>query len=300
MAKLLLLVDGDALLYRAANAIPSFTNDRGLPINGLYGFAGMIWTLRETFVPSHMAVAFTADPPLVKHSWDPRYKINHYEHPPEIKRQMPYAIRFVQALGVQAFLETGYEADDVLATLARGAPRMPVRIVTSDRDFYQLVSEQIWVLRPIRYFSLLRNEINTRQSHRTAQEWERTGGGYVAAEDRAQRHTLALRDVAYVIRALPVPKPGDVDAAKYRDQFRRRVARGQCHARPYLGCREFAAWFAPVEGNEQPVALTADLGRMLYDLDYPQGNAGAARPRFFQARLEGGILRVPPRPNAEE
>jgi len=155
VAKLLLLVDGDALLYRAANAIPSFTNDRGLPVNGLYGFAGMIWTLRETFAPSHMAVAFTADPPLVKHAWDPRYKINHYEHPPEIQRQMPYAIRFVQALGVQAFLETGYEADDVLATLARGAPRMPVRIVTSDRDFYQLVSEQIWVLRPIRGVSEL-------------------------------------------------------------------------------------------------------------------------------------------------
>lgn len=160
--------------------------------------------------------------------------------------------------------------------------------------------EDIWVLRPIRYFSLLRNEINTRQSHRTAQEWERTGGGYVAAEDRAQRHTLALRDVAYVIHALPVPKPGAADAAKYRDQFRRRVERGQCHAHPYLGCREFAAWFAPVEGNEQPVPLTADLGRMLYDLDFPEGNAGPGRPRFFRARLEGGILRVPPSPDVEE
>jgi DNA polymerase-1 len=155
VARLLLLVDGDALLYRAAHAIPHFTNDRGLPINGLYGFAGMIWTLRESFDPSHMAVAFTADPPLVKHSWDPRYKINHYEHPPEIKRQMPYAIRFVQALGVKAFLEAGYEADDVLATLTRAARRLAVRIVTSDRDFYQLVTEQVWVLRPVRGVSEL-------------------------------------------------------------------------------------------------------------------------------------------------
>jgi DNA polymerase-1 len=155
VAKLLLLVDGDALLYRAAHAIPDFTNDRGLPINGLYGFAGMLWTLRTGFDPSHMAVAFTADPPLVKHSWDPRYKINHYEHPPEIKRQMPYAIRFVQGLGAQAFLEAGYEADDVLATLTRAARRLPVRIVTSDRDFYQLVSDSVWVLRPVRGVSEL-------------------------------------------------------------------------------------------------------------------------------------------------
>lgn len=155
MTRLLLLVDGDALLYRAAHAIPYFTNADGLPTNGLHGFAGMLWNLRATFQPSHMAVAFTADPPLVKHAWDPAYKVNHYEHPPEIKRQLPYAIRFVRALGIQAFLEAGYEADDVLATLVRRAGRLPVRIVTSDRDFYQLVSERVWVLRPVRGVSEL-------------------------------------------------------------------------------------------------------------------------------------------------
>ncbi len=155
MARLLLLVDGDALLYRAANAIPYFTNDRGLPTNGLHGFAGMMWGLRQNFHPSHMAVAFTADPPLVKHALDPRYKINHYEHPDEIKQQLPYAVRFVQALGVRAFVEPGYEADDVLATLVGYAGRLPVRIVSSDRDFYQLVSNRVWVLRPVRGVSEL-------------------------------------------------------------------------------------------------------------------------------------------------
>ncbi len=150
MARILLLVDGDALLYRAAHAIPYFTNPRGLPTNGLHGFAAMMWSLRENFQPSHMAVAFTADPPLLKHSLDPDYKINHYEHPEEIKLQIPYALRFVRALGVQVFLESGYEADDVLATLLQHAGRLPVRIVSSDRDFYQLVSDRVWVLRPVR------------------------------------------------------------------------------------------------------------------------------------------------------
>lgn len=149
-SRLLLLVDGDALLYRAAHAIPRMTGPRGLPTNGLYGFAGMIWQLRTTLTPSHMAVAFTADPPLVKHGWDPTYKINHYEHPEEIKRQIPYALRFVEAAGARAFLESGYEADDVLATLVGRRGRQPVRIVTSDRDFYQLVSTDVLVLRPVR------------------------------------------------------------------------------------------------------------------------------------------------------
>lgn len=151
-----MLVDGDGLLYRAANAIPYFTNTRGLPTNGLHGFAAMMWGLRRNFRPSHMAVAFTADPPLVKHSWDPDYKVNHYEHPEEIKLQLPYAMRFVRALGVQAFLEPGYEADDVLATLLHRAGRLPVRIVSNDRDFYQLVSRRVRVLAPVRGVSQLR------------------------------------------------------------------------------------------------------------------------------------------------
>lgn len=153
---MLYLVDGDGLLYRAANAIPYFTNDRGLPTNGLHGFAAMMWGLLHSARPSHMAVAFTADPPLAKHALDPNYKINHYEHPEEIKRQMPYAIRFVLAMGVQAFLEPGYEADDVIATLLRHRGRLQARIVSSDRDFYQLVSDRVRVVVPVRGVSQVR------------------------------------------------------------------------------------------------------------------------------------------------
>jgi CRISPR-associated protein Cas5d len=156
--------------------------------------------------------------------------------------------------------------------------------------------EEIWVLNPIRYFSILRNEVNSRASEQGARGWEQRGGGYVAAEDRAQRHTLALRDVAYVIRALPELKPGVNNEAKFRDQFRRRVARGQCHARPYLGCREFAAWFGPVTGEERPQPVSAAFGRMLYDLEYAGDGSGEGKPRFFDASLDAGVLRVPRQP----
>ena len=154
---MLYLVDGDGLLYRAANAIPLFTNKQGLPINGLHGFASMMWSLLRTAKPSHAAVAFTGDPPLAKHRLDPDYKINHYEHPDEIKQQMPYAMQFVRALGLQVFLEQGYEADDVIATLLQRHRRMHARIVSSDRDFYQLVSDRVRVLAPIRGVSEMRD-----------------------------------------------------------------------------------------------------------------------------------------------
>lgn len=154
--------------------------------------------------------------------------------------------------------------------------------------------EEIWVLKDIRYFSILRNEVNTRASDRAARRWQREGGGYAATEDRAQRHTLALRDVAYLIRAQLYVKPDvTTDPAAFRDQFRRRVRRGQCFATPYLGCREFAAAFAEPDGNEQPIDRTEALGRMLLDLDYVPDGSGRETPRFFDARLEHGILRVP-------
>lgn len=155
-ASLLYLVDGDGLLYRAANALPYFTNAAGLPTNALHGFNAMLRILLRTHHASHMAVAFTADPPLRRHSLDPHYKINHYEHPEEIKLQLPYALRLVAALGLHPFREPEYEADDVIVTLQHRHRRLAARIVSSDRDFYQLVSGRVRVLAPVRGTSELR------------------------------------------------------------------------------------------------------------------------------------------------
>ena len=158
--------------------------------------------------------------------------------------------------------------------------------------------EEIQVLNPISYVSVLRNEINDRQSDRTARRWASGGGGYdaSASRNRAQRHTLALRGVAYVVRAQLDLKDGVEDnVAKYRDQFRRRVARGQCFATPYLGCREFAASFGEPGPDDFPIDRSEDFGPMLLDIDYAADGSGRGAPRFFDATLENGVLRVPNR-----
>lgn len=153
---------------------------------------------------------------------------------------------------------------------------------------------EIWVLNEIRHFSILRNEVNNKAVVSTARGWAENGGGYFAEEDRAQRHTLALRDVACLIKAdVILASHATEDVAKYRDQFRRRVDRGQCYHRPYLGCREFAASFGPPDGTERPTDLTDDLGRILFDLNYAPDGTGRGTPRFFSARLERGVLKVP-------
>jgi CRISPR-associated protein Cas5d len=157
---------------------------------------------------------------------------------------------------------------------------------------------EVCVLKPIRFFSVLRNEVNQVASPNTAKGWRDKGGGYFADEDRAQRHTLALCDVAYVIKADLTLKPhADANPAKYRDQFRRRVARGQYHHTPYLGCREFAASFGEPRAADRPLPLTLDLGLMLFDLDYEidqQGRGIRGKPRFFQAQVKDGVMRLDP------
>ena len=162
---------------------------------------------------------------------------------------------------------------------------------------FQWRVEEIAVLRPIQYFSILRNEVNSRQSVRSARNWMNGGGGYIATADRAQRHSLILRDVGYIIRAQIEVRPevGD-DPAKFRDQFRRRVKRGQCFTMPYLGNREFSASFAAPDGSEQAIAASGELGRMLLDIDYHPDGSGRGTPKFFSALLEEGVLRIPHSP----
>ncbi len=152
--------------------------------------------------------------------------------------------------------------------------------------------EQIEVLSEIKFFSILRNEVNGVASERAARSWAKAGGGYFADEDRAQRHTLALRDVAYRISArIELHPHATDDVAKYRDQFRRRVESGRCFATPYLGCREFSASFGPAS-DRRPIDLTDELGTMLHDIDYGSKGVGATA-HFFQASLDRGVLHVP-------
>jgi len=144
---------------------------------------------------------------------------------------------------------------------------------------------RIEVLKPIRRFSMLRNEVDVRMSPR--------GEGIDIASQRTQRHTLGLTDVEYVISADVILHPGvQEDPAKYRDQFRRRVAKGRCFSQPYLGCREFAGFFGEPDGDDLPIDHTEPLGLMLLDIEF--NPKGPHTPHFFNAVLARGVLEVPP------
>jgi CRISPR-associated protein Cas5d len=158
------------------------------------------------------------------------------------------------------------------------------------------VIDRIHVLKPIRFETIRRNEVGSKVPARKAAQAMAAGRldglGLIVDEDRQQRATLALRDVAYVIEAHfeMTPKAGADTAAKHAEMFRRRASAGQCFHRPCLGLREFAADFELVEAVPKAPAPEADrdLGWMLYDIDYANGK----EPLFFRARMAGGVIDV--------
>jgi len=124
-------------------------------------------------------------------------------------------------------------------------------------------------------------------------KYEPLSAGAGANSDGTPRTSLLLRDVAYIIEAYPVvfDKSGDNTPTKYVSMLSRRIEKGQCFQRPSLGCREFAADFSLPDANDQPIAVTEDLGRILYDIVFrPEGN----RAVFFDAKLKDGVMDTRP------
>src|SRR6266581_2876263 len=147
---LLLLLDGHSLAYRAFFALPAenFSTTTGQPTNAVYGFTAMLINVLRDERPTHIAVAFDRSEPTFRHEQYVEYKANRRETPTDFKGQLSLIFEVLDALGIPRISLAGYEADDLIATLATQAAEsgMDVLIVTGDRDALQLVSGDITVL----------------------------------------------------------------------------------------------------------------------------------------------------------
>ena len=155
--------------------------------------------------------------------------------------------------------------------------------------------DRIYVLNPIRFVSVRRNEVTSKISARNMRQAMQGGNQalYMAApQEIVQRASLLLQDVHYVIEAhfemTPKASPSD-NPGKFQDIVTRRMEKGQCFHTPYFGCREFPVRFGRWGGGPiKTIDETRDLGLMLYDFDYtdPQN----ITPAYFRAKLENGVL----------
>ena len=146
----LLLLDGHSLAYRAFFALPieNFSTTTGQPTNAVYGFTAMLINVLRDEKPTHVAVAFDRGEPTFRHEQYVEYKANRRETPEDFRSQLSLIFEVLDALGIRRLSAPGYEADDLIATLATqaAAQDMDVLIVTGDRDVLQLVSDQVTVL----------------------------------------------------------------------------------------------------------------------------------------------------------
>ena len=152
--KKLFLLDGHALVYRAHFAFITrpLINSKGINTSAITGFVRSLWDLIRSQQPTHIAVVFDTSAPTFRHEMFPEYKANREKQPEDISIAFPYIIEIVKGFNIPIITKDGYEADDVIGTLAKQAEKegFQVYMVTPDKDYAQLVSENIFMYKPSR------------------------------------------------------------------------------------------------------------------------------------------------------
>jgi len=143
--KTIYLVDGNSYIYRAYHAIGHLSNSKGIPTNAIYGFTKMLLKLIEEKTPTHLAVVLDAKGPNFRHELYKEYKATRPPMPDDLIMQLPYIWSVIKGLNVKLIEKSGYEADDIIGTLARMGEEknFDIMIVTGDKDFKQIISSRI-------------------------------------------------------------------------------------------------------------------------------------------------------------
>lgn len=150
--KRLFIIDGYAVLYRAHFALirNPLISSQGLHTSALFGFVNQVFRLLRTEKPDYLIAAFDSSEKTFRHEKYPAYKATREKMPDELRAQLPYLWQLLEALQIPVLEQPGYEADDIIGTLAKkySAPELEVYIVSGDKDFMQLINERIFLYAP--------------------------------------------------------------------------------------------------------------------------------------------------------
>jgi len=146
----ILLIDGHSALFRCFYALPALSTSKGEPVNALYGFVRTLLMALREYPSRYVAVAFDTEGKTVRHETFAQYKATRKPMPEALAQQLPKVKPLLSAFGIPYVECPGYEADDVMATLAKRAEKkgIPALLLTGDKDMAQLVSDKVFLLRP--------------------------------------------------------------------------------------------------------------------------------------------------------
>ncbi len=144
------LIDGHSILNRAFYGVPPLTNADGIPTNAVYGFLNILLKVLEEEAPQYLCVAFDVKDPTFRHIKYPEYKGTRKGMPQELHEQVPIVKEVLKSMGIHIMEQPGFEADDILGTIATRAEEegMEVSLVSGDRDLLQIASEKIKIRIP--------------------------------------------------------------------------------------------------------------------------------------------------------
>lgn len=150
MSKKIVLIDGHSILNRAFFGVPPLTNSEGLHTNAVYGFLNIMFKILDEEKPDYLTVAFDRSEPTFRHQMFDAYKGTRKPMAQELREQVPVMKEVLQAMGIKIVEMPGYEADDLLGTIAGMAEvqGMDVSIISGDRDLLQLATEKVKIRIP--------------------------------------------------------------------------------------------------------------------------------------------------------
>ncbi|MBE5881292.1 MAG: DNA polymerase I [Lachnospiraceae bacterium] len=150
MEQKLVLIDGHSILNRAFYGVPDLTNPEGLHTNAIYGFLNIMFKILEEEKPQYLAVAFDLKAPTFRHKRYAAYKGTRKPMPEELRQQVPVMKEVLAAMGILTMEQEGYEADDILGTMAKRAEKegIAVALVSGDRDLLQIATDTIKIRIP--------------------------------------------------------------------------------------------------------------------------------------------------------
>lgn len=150
MSKKIVLIDGHSILNRAFYGIPELTNSQGLHTNAVYGFLNILFKLLDEEKADYLTVAFDVKHPTFRHEMYKEYKGTRKGMPEELKEQVPLMKKVLETMNIRIIERPGYEADDILGTIAKKceAEGLEVSVVSGDRDLLQLASDHIKIRIP--------------------------------------------------------------------------------------------------------------------------------------------------------
>jgi DNA polymerase I len=158
-SKTFVIVDGHALIYRGYYAIPALSTKQGELVNAVFGFTSLLLNMLSNIKPDYLAVAFDLKGPTFRHEAYEEYKATRSETPDDLISQVPRIRQIVEAFQIPVFQQAGFEADDLIGTIAhkiQDHPDVNLLILSGDMDLTQLITEQVKVVTPLSGFNAVK------------------------------------------------------------------------------------------------------------------------------------------------